>query len=160
MHDDGLPRTRPIVFSPSPFRQRSQSSELCAAVNPTRMYFFLIAITPPPTVKVKCCLDQLNPPSIADLQRHAHLRPLLRAKQTFNVRFLSPKRSCAGTSEGGGRADAPQGLTDELLCFLVPCVDSKCLTRVCGLLRVVPGAWRKSYDAILEAAAKDEVKAA
>jgi hypothetical protein len=26
------------------------------------MYFFLIAITPPPIVKVKCCLDPLNPP--------------------------------------------------------------------------------------------------
>jgi hypothetical protein len=58
----GLPSTRPIDFSPSPFCQRSQSSGLCAGVNPTRMYFFLIAITPPPIVKVKCCLDPLNPP--------------------------------------------------------------------------------------------------
>ncbi len=32
--------------------------------------------------------------SEADLQRHAHLRPLLGAKQTSNVRFLSPNRSC------------------------------------------------------------------
>ncbi len=33
--------------------------------------------------------------STADLQRHAHLRPLLRVKRTSNVCFLSPKRSYA-----------------------------------------------------------------
>ncbi len=32
--------------------------------------------------------------SKTDLQRHAHLRPLTGVKQTSNVRFLSPKRSC------------------------------------------------------------------
>jgi len=30
-----------------------------------------------------------------DLQRHLHFRPLLGVKQTSNVRFLSPRRSCA-----------------------------------------------------------------
>ena len=35
-HELGLPITRPIAFSPSPRFQRSQSSALCAAVNPTR----------------------------------------------------------------------------------------------------------------------------
>ena len=33
MHEDGLPRARPIDVSPSPFRQQSQSSEDCAAVS-------------------------------------------------------------------------------------------------------------------------------
>ncbi len=33
--------------------------------------------------------------SKADSQRFAHLRLLLGAKRTFNVRFLSPNRSCA-----------------------------------------------------------------
>jgi hypothetical protein len=35
-HELGLPITRPIALSPSPLRQRSHSSALCAAVNPTR----------------------------------------------------------------------------------------------------------------------------
>jgi len=33
--------------------------------------------------------------SQADSQRHTQLRPLLGVKQKSNVRFLSPKRSCA-----------------------------------------------------------------
>ena len=36
MQEDGLPKARPIDFRPSPFFQRSQSSALRAAVNPTR----------------------------------------------------------------------------------------------------------------------------
>ena len=36
LYDRGLPNTRPIEVSPSPFRHRSQSSALCAAVNPKR----------------------------------------------------------------------------------------------------------------------------
>ena len=36
-----------------------------------------------------------QPLTTADLQRHAHLRPLSGVKQTSNVRFLSPPHSCA-----------------------------------------------------------------
>src|SRR5258706_7889296 len=36
MQDDGLPRTRPMAFRPSALFQRSQSSALWPAVNPTR----------------------------------------------------------------------------------------------------------------------------
>ncbi len=39
--------------------------------------------------------DVRQPFTTADLQRPVHLRPLSGVKQTSNVRFLSPKRSCA-----------------------------------------------------------------
>ncbi len=45
-------------------------------------------LTPPAIVNVRVG-------STTDLQRHAHLRPLSGVKQTSNVRFLSPNRSCA-----------------------------------------------------------------
>jgi hypothetical protein len=52
MHEEGFPKARPIDVSPSPFCQRSHSSALWAAVNPTRLYFFFIAITSPVQGKV------------------------------------------------------------------------------------------------------------
>ena len=53
MQEDGLPKTRPIDFRPSPFFQRSQSSTLCTAVNPTRRYFLLMTLAPRPHPKVR-----------------------------------------------------------------------------------------------------------
>jgi transposase InsO family protein len=45
------PHSRPIDFRLSPLRQRSHSSALWAAVNPTRWHFLVIAIAPHPLQK-------------------------------------------------------------------------------------------------------------
>lgn len=53
MHDDGLPNTRPMDFRPSPFFQRSHSSALWAAVNPTRRYLRLMTARSTPLIRLR-----------------------------------------------------------------------------------------------------------
>ena len=63
--DDVLPNTRPISFNPSPRCQRSQTAALSVAVNIRRSR--LLAIAHLTSLQVKCCDDQLSPPSKADI---------------------------------------------------------------------------------------------
>ena len=56
-------------------------------------YFVLIALVFAGCANMRDPI-QVSYGSKADIPRHSHLRPLSGVKQTSNVRFLSPNRSC------------------------------------------------------------------
>src|SRR5450759_2488828 len=94
MEDDGLPNARPIALSDSPRCQRSHNSVFSAAVKPRR-YPCHIAKHSIFSVKIKCCVDQLRPPTTADKGGFwpATVCPLmthLRHRPAFHVAVAKP----------------------------------------------------------------------
>ena len=68
--------------------------KMAGAVAPLFFYNGRASMFKPPC-NAKPLIINVRCGSIADLQRHSHLRPLSGVKQTSDVRFLSPKRYCA-----------------------------------------------------------------